>query len=62
MDIFQTEAGYEVPQPIRESSPLRILIILEARSVTGPGKAVLEFTQKRPSFVTGYLLAPRFHS
>ena len=46
MGIFQMGAGSEVSEPIRESPPLRILIILEARSVTGPAKAVLEFTQE----------------
>ncbi len=46
MGIFQMGAGSEVSEPIRESPPLRILIILEARSVTGPAKAVIEFTQE----------------
>src|SRR5450631_3627314 len=46
MGIFQTGAGFEVSESGRESSPLRILIILEARSITGPAKAVLEFIQE----------------
>ena len=46
MGSFQIGSGSEVAESIRESSPLRILIILEARSITGPAKAVLEFAQE----------------
>ena len=46
MDIFQAGVDSDKSGPTRESSPLRILIILEARSITGPAKAVLEVTQE----------------
>lgn len=46
MGIYQTGAGSKVSEPSHALSPLRILIILEARSSTGSAKAVLAFAQE----------------
>ena len=39
-------AASKISDSMGKSAPLRILIILEARFVTGPAKAVMEFTQE----------------